>query len=74
MIKNQFDPDSRFTAAKASGGDRNWESTSELRFFAHSPNDPAALQQQWKCIETGEHEWREVPTVTGSTMLNDNES
>jgi hypothetical protein len=75
MSTNQFEPDPRFTsAAKTSGGDRTWECTPELRFFAHSPNDPAPLQQQWKCIETGELEWREVPTVTGSTMLNDNES
>jgi len=30
------------------------------------------MQPTWKCVETGEHEWREVPTVTGSKMLNDN--
>ncbi len=74
MSNNQVDPDPRFAATKTLGGDRTWQSTPELRYFAHSPNDPAPLQQQWKCLETGELEWRENPTVTGSTMLNDNQS
>ncbi len=74
MSNNQFEPSSPFPVANTSGGDRTWQSTPELRFFAHSPNDPAPLQQQWKCVETGELEWRQVPIVTGSTMLNDNQT
>jgi hypothetical protein len=74
MSTNKFEPDPRFAAANVSRGDRTWESTPELRFFAHSLGDTPTLQQQWKCIESGEREWREVPIVTGSTMLNDNES
>jgi hypothetical protein len=30
-----------------------------MEAFGHVPR---VLQQAWQCLETGEHEWRDVPT------------
>lgn len=45
----------------AAGG-KTFKPTMALRFYQrHNATSPKVLQQAWRCAETGDIEWRDVP-------------
>lgn len=44
-------------------GPTTWERTSALRWFGKrdTTTEPRILQQAWRCRETGEIDWQQIP-------------
>jgi hypothetical protein len=41
-----------------------WTPTGALRWYAREPMHPGRLEQEWRCLQTHQTEWRPVPIVT----------